>query len=230
MKQRLNKDLDKFSKDKLMLPISDRRRILEIVAVVLTALGKFIFMDALNWRLPYVVFAIICWISYIIYRAKQDKHILKYYGFRTDNFKEILKLILPFGAISIVAFFSIGYIQGSINLTWHIIPLLISYPIWGTIQQFLTIGLIAGNLNDLKSIRLNKVVIIISTATLFSIVHYPSLWLMFGTFILAIFYGYIYLKIKNVYAMGLFHGWLGTLFYYTVLGLDPFQDIFMKYL
>ena len=142
MKQRLVKELFEFSEEKLMLPISDRRRLLEIVAVVLTAIGKFVFMGALNWRLPYVTFAIICWASYIIYRAKQDRHILKYYGFRADNFKEVIKLILPFGTISILTFFIIGYIQGSINLTWHIIPILISYPIWGTIQQFLTIGLI----------------------------------------------------------------------------------------
>jgi len=200
MKQRLTKDLFKFSKSKLMLPISDRRRIIEIVAVVLTAIGKFVFMDTLNWRLPYVVFAITCWLTYILYRAKQDKNSLKYYGFRVDNFKETLKLMLPFGVVAIVSFFIIGYLQGSIHLTWHIIPLLITYPIWGVIQQFLTIGLIAGNLNDLKSVRLNKV------------------------------YGYLYLRVKNVYAMGLFHGWLGALFYYTVLGLDPFQDIFMKYL
>lgn len=29
--------------------ISDQRRILEILAVVVTGLGKFLFMDALGW-------------------------------------------------------------------------------------------------------------------------------------------------------------------------------------
>ena len=109
------------------------------------------------------------------------------------------------------------------------LPLLITYPIWGSIQQFLTIGLLAGNLNELKCLKLAKWAIIVSTAIFFSLVHYPSAWLMIGTFILALYYGYIYLKAKNVYVLGILHGWLGTLFYYTVLNQDPFGDIFLKY-
>ena len=51
---------------------------------------------------------------------------------------------------------------------------------------------------------------------------------MAGTFILALFYGYVYLKIKNIYALGIVHGWLGALFYYTVVNQDPFADVFLK--
>lgn len=225
MKPQLITDLVKFSNSKL---ISDKRRLFEIFAVVLTALGKFIFMDYLNWRLPYVIFAVTSWFVYIIYSYKQDRSILAYWGFRTDTFKSALKLMLPFGIISIVVFIVVGYYQDTLNVTWHILPLLITYPIWGTIQQFLTIGLIAGNLNNLKSVRLNKYVIIFLTAILFSVVHYPSMWLMIGTFILALFYGYVYLKVKNLYLMGLFHGWLGALFYYTVVNKDPFEEIFLN--
>ena len=215
---------------KTNVTISDRRRVLEILAVALTAIGKFIFMDFLNWRLPYVVFAVISWTVYIVSRQKQTNGILKYWGFRMDNFKEALKLMLPFGLLSIITFFVIGSYQDTVNLTWHILPLLVTYPIWGSIQQFLTIGLIAGNLNELKSKRLSKLSIIFITALLFSVVHFPSIWLMIGTFLLALFYGYVYLKIKNIYAMGLFHGWLGALFYYTVVNRDPFQEVFLKFL
>ncbi|MEO1033149.1 MAG: CPBP family intramembrane glutamic endopeptidase, partial [Bacteroidota bacterium] len=110
-----------------------------------------------------------------------------------------------------------------------IIPLLITYPIWGSIQQFLTIGLLAGNLKDLKRVKLKKSLIILLTAIVFSLVHYPSLWLMIGTFILALFYGYIYLRAKNIFVLGTLHGWLGALFYYTVVGQDPFAEVFLKY-
>ena len=229
MNTKLTKLLIEFSETELMKPISDKRRILEIVAVAITALGKFVFMDFLDWRLPFVLCAILGWSIYVYYRYKQDKNILKYYGFRKDNFKQTIKLMLPFGLLAITSFFIIGYYQDTINLSWHILPLLITYPIWGTIQQFLTIALIAGNLKDFKRVKINKTIIILLTALLFAVVHYPSLWLMIGTFLLALFYGNIYMKIKNVYAMGLFHGWLGALFYYTVLGLDPFKDIFLKY-
>ncbi|MGC6429697.1 MAG: CPBP family intramembrane glutamic endopeptidase [Jejuia sp.] len=223
MKPKLTKHLIEFSKTKL---ISERRRILEIIAVVITAIGKFVFMDFLEWRLPFVVFAVLGWSIYVYHRAKKEKSVLKYWGFRTDNFKKASKFILPFVVIAVASFFIVGLVQGTLNVTWHILPLLLTYPIWGSIQQFLAIGLIAGNLNYLK---VNKLAVIVLTAILFSVVHYPSIWLMIGTFILALFYGYMYLKVKNIYAMGICHGWLGALFYYTVVHQDPFQDIFMKY-
>lgn len=229
MKTRLTKYLSDFSNLNLNRPISDRVRLIEIAAVVLTGIGKFIFMDHLNWRLPYVVLAIIAWSLYVIYRYKKDKLVLKDWGFRKDNFKKVMRLMLPFAIFSICSFFVIGYIQGTINLSWHIIPLLITYPIWGTVQQFLTIGLVAGNLSTLKCVRLNRATVVLLTAILFSLVHYPSIWLLIGTFVLALVYGYYYLRSKNLYVLGILHGWLGALFYYTVVDQDPFADIFLNY-
>jgi membrane protease YdiL (CAAX protease family) len=208
--------------------ISNKRRILEISAVVLTAMGKFIFMDYLNWRFPFVAIAIISWITYIIYRSKKQSTILKYWGFRTDNFKSVLKIVLPFGLLAVISFIGVGFYQSTINITWHIIPILILYPLWGTIQQFLLIALTAGNLQDLKGQKLNKGVIILLSALLFGFIHYPYQWLMIATFILGLFYGWIYLREKNLYVLGLFHGWLGGIFYYTVLERDPFLEMFGK--
>lgn len=208
--------------------ISNNRRVLEISAVILTAIGKFIFMDYLNWRFPFVAVAIISWVSYIIYRKSKQPGITKYWGFRTDNFKNVLKKVLPFGIMAVVTFFAVGFYKGTLNITWHIIPILILYPIWGTIQQFLLIALTAGNLHDMKVHKLNKAIIILLSALLFAAIHYPFVWLMIATFILAIFYGWIYLSERNLYVLGLFHGWLGGIFYYTVLERDPFMEMFGK--
>jgi hypothetical protein len=41
--------------------ISNKRRFYEIFAVVLTAFGKFVFMDYLEWRFAFVSVAIISW-------------------------------------------------------------------------------------------------------------------------------------------------------------------------
>ena len=204
------------------------RKLLEIIAVFLTAIGKFVFMDYLEWRFPYVVGASLFWLLYIIYRWRVTPEIFKNWGFRKDNFKEVLKIVLPFGIMGILTMIIIGSIQGTINITWHIIPILISYPIWGTIQQFLLIALLAGNLSDLNIPKLSKPIIILIAALMFAGVHYPFWWLIIATFILAIFYGYVYLKKRNVYVLGLFHGWLGGLFYYTVMDTDPFLDTFGK--
>jgi membrane protease YdiL (CAAX protease family) len=208
--------------------ISNKRRILEISAVILTVIGKFIFMDCLNWRFPFVVVAIISWVSYIIFRGRQRPGILKYWGFRTDNFKTVMRKVLPFGLLSVMPIIAIGLFQGTINVTWHIIPILILYPIWGIIQQFLLIALTTGNVQDLQGQNFNKVIVILFSAILFASVHYPFVWLMIGTFILALYYGWIYLNERNIYVLGLFHGWLGGLFYYAVLGRDPFLEMFGK--
>jgi membrane protease YdiL (CAAX protease family) len=196
--------------------------------VILTAAGKFVFMDYLNWRFAFVSTAIICWTVYIIYRHRKETGIITYWGFRTDNFNSVIRKVLPFGVLSVIVFFAIGFYQSTINITWHIIPILILYPMWGIIQQFLLIALTAGNLQDLKGQNLNKWIIILFSALLFASVHYPFVWLIIGTFILAVFYGFIYLSKRNIYVLGIFHGWLGGLFYYTVLGRDPFLEMFGK--
>jgi membrane protease YdiL (CAAX protease family) len=210
--------------------ISDRRRILEITFVFLTGAGKFIFMDWLQWRLPFILVAILTWSIYVIIRQKEIPGIFRYWGFRFDNFGQVLKMVLPFGLVSVVTFFLIGLYLGTLNLTWHILPILLLYPIWGTIQQFLVISIVAGNLKDLSQKKFSNLFIIMVTALLFGLLHYPSWWLISGTFVLAIFYGYIYLKARNVFVMGIFHGWLGALCFYTVIGRDPFAEVFGKFL
>ena len=206
--------------------IPNKTRIFELVAVGLTVIGKFVFMDYLSWRLPFIATAIIFWGGYVIYQHKKKPGITRYWGFRTDNFGAVFRNILPFGATALVIFICIGLYQNTINMTWHIIPILILYPIWGIIQQFLLIALTAGNLQDFKNFKITRAVIIIFAAILFGLIHYPFLWLIVGTFILGVFYGVIYLKQRNIFALGIFHGWLGGLFFYTVVNRDPFIETF----
>jgi len=212
----------------MALSISNKRRYAEISAVVLTAIGKFVFMDYLHWRFAFVSVAIIFWSVYIFYCQKKQNGILQYWGFRTDNFSKVAKRVLPFGVLAVIVFIAIGLYRGTINITWHILPILALYPIWGCIQQFLLIALTAGNLQDLKGIHLKKWPIILLSAVLFGAIHYPWIWLMAGTFFLALFYGFIYFKERNIFVLGLFHGWLGALFYYMVVGRDPFLEMFGK--
>jgi hypothetical protein len=42
--------------------------------------------------------------------------------------------------------------------------------------------------------------------------------------------GVVILRIRNVFVLGIFHGWLGALFFYTVAGRDPFLEVFGKLL
>lgn len=205
------------------------RRKGEIAAVLITAVGKFVFMDALQWRLPFILITILGWSFYVILHTQRVPGILKHWGFRFDNFWPVVKRVLPFGVVSLAAFFFIGFYQNSLNLTWHIFPVLLLYPVWGIVQQFLVIAIVAGNLKEMKR-KLPDAVIIILTAILFGALHYPYYWLIAGTFVLALFYGYIYLQARNIFVLGIFHGWLGAVFFYTVVGRDPFMEVFGKFL
>ena len=123
---------------------------------------------------------------------------------------------------------SYGFYYETMIISWHIIPILIIYPIWGIIQQYLVVGLVAGNLNDQQKLNIPKIGIIIITSILFSIVHYPSTMLIIGTFLLAIIYTIEYLKERNLWVLGIYHGWLGCFYYYLVLNRDPFIEVFGK--
>lgn len=199
-------------------------RTFEILAVTITAASKFLFYDLWNQRLLFIVIIFCFWSIYVGQRVRKNREILKEWGFRSDNFKEVFLKVLPFGLTTILACLLIGYFQETINLHWHIIPILILYPLFGTLQQFLLMALVAGNLQDLNRFR-NKTIITL-TSILFGLLHYPHWWLVLGTFLLALYYAHIYLQKRNLYVLGIFHGWLGGIFYFTVVDKDPFLEVF----
>ncbi|MEM9527477.1 MAG: CPBP family glutamic-type intramembrane protease, partial [Bacteroidota bacterium] len=72
----------------------------------------------------------------------------------------------------------------------------------------------------------SETAIIAATACLFAIIHYPSLWLIAATFLLAIVYTVLYLRGSNLLVLGIYHGWLGGVFFYTILGRNPWLEAF----
>jgi len=77
--------------------ISDKRRKYEIATVFLTGAGKLVFMDLLQWKLPFIIISIVGWASYVIYRSRKVAEILPYWGFRTDNFREATRRVYHSG-------------------------------------------------------------------------------------------------------------------------------------
>ncbi|MDW3652821.1 MAG: CPBP family intramembrane glutamic endopeptidase [Bacteroidia bacterium] len=205
---------------------SERRKWLEIVAVALTGLGKPIFMDFLDWRFFYIATACLGWAAYILYRSKSSPGILQYWGFRRDNFKEVFMLLLPYVLLASLVFVLLGHWRGSLNLSWHILPIMLIYPIWGVIQHFLILALFGGNLQEQMRYPIPKWLIVILTAFLFAIVHYPFPLLIAGTFVLALVYVLVYLKSRNLWVLGMYHGFLGAVFFYSIMERDPWLEIF----
>lgn len=208
------------------MKIKDSRRILEIIAVILTGVGKFIFMDWLNVRFLYITVAILFWVGYIIFRYRQDKSILKYWGLNKQNFKKSFLELLPFAIVLVFSFVLIGNSLGTNVLNWTILPILLLYPLWGIIQQFIMIGVLAKNIKEMESIHVPDLFIVLITAIIFSLVHYPFTLLIIGTFFLAIVYTILYLNKRNLIVMGIYHGWIGAFFFYTMLSRNPYDEVF----
>jgi len=206
--------------------ISNRTRGLEMTAVLLTGAGKFVFMDGLGWKLPFIVGAILGWGTYVYGRHRRQPGILAYWGFRTDNFRRSFLRLLPAATGAVILFAGVGYATGKLVLSWHLLPVLLLYPVWGVIQQFLVVGLVAGNLSDYAGRRLPPALVTGTTAVLFSAVHWPARLLVAGTFVLAVVYVLAYLRSRNLWTLGLYHGWLGGFFYFFVLGRDPWLEVF----
>jgi len=208
------------------MEIKNNTRIFEIIAVVITGLGKFVLMDWLNLRLLYIVGACLFWIVYIFYQFKMNKQILSYWGLSSTNFRKTFLELLPVAIVAVILFVFAGNYFGTNILSWNILPILLVYPIWGIIQQFVIVGLLAGNLKDLDNISVPTFAIVLITALIFAIVHYPHYILIAGTFVLALVYTTLFLKKRNLVAMGIYHGWLGAFFFYTILERDPWQEVF----
>lgn len=191
--------------------------------MVTTALAKILFVNILELKFYFILVTVICWMSYIVYRIKQDDGVLKYWGFSRINLRETFKLLTPIGFILTALFLLIGYINGVPLLNWHIIPVLFLYPIWGLLQQFLILSLVAGNASDNKIAP--RALIIAFTSILFGLIHYPDNLLMLATTLMAVAYTWVFLRWRNLWALGLFHGWLGGFFYFYVLNRDAWVEV-----
>lgn len=216
---------DSYSPKMRKTDITDFRRWLEIAAVVSTGVMKYIFMDWLNLRVFYIGAASLLWAVYIYKRYRENPLILREWGFRYENLKPSFLFILPFTLSIITAIILYGYYSHAIFLNWHVIPVLAIYPVWGIVQQFLTLALVAGNLLAITSVKPNKNQIILFISVLFALVHYPSLPLIIFTFFMEMVFAIAYFRWRNLWPLALCHGWVASLLLFFVLGRDLWDEL-----
>jgi len=89
------------------------------------------------------------------------------------------------------------------------------------VQQFLVQAMAVRNLRAV----LPPSATVLVAGFLFGLVHLPDLALSAATFGLGIALTPIYLLWRNLRPLGFCHGWLGTLVYFWVLGLDPLTQM-----
>lgn len=204
----------------------DTKRWIELSAVTITGILKFVMMDWLDMRAFYIAGACLFWFIYVYVHYNTDHKILNHWGFQKNNFKESFKSLLPVSIVFIIFIIIYGLINSTALLNWHIVIIFLLYPVFGLLQQFMMIGLIAGNLIEIENIRFKKFQVIIITSLIFSLVHYPSFSLMIFTFFLELIFTSVYLKWRNLWSLGLFHGWIATFLLFYVLERDLWVELF----
>ncbi|MDI6783974.1 MAG: CPBP family intramembrane metalloprotease [bacterium] len=166
--------------------------------------------------------AIVCWAGYVVWKAIQYKGILKYWGFRWDNFWGAFRYSLYFTIPAIALLIGYGFLTQRFPLpsTFWFICLL--YPGWGIVQQFALQGLVHRNLREIiKPVFYRSLIL----GILFSFAHLFDLRLVILAFPIGFAFSWIYNRYPNLWALGICHGILGALVYYIVLGQDPGTEI-----
>ncbi len=199
----------------------------ELLAILASGILKFIFMDRLQMRAFYIAGICLLWLSYIFYRYTSNKSILKYWGFKREHFRQSFVVLLPVIIISIIITLIYGIYNDTIMLSWHILPVLCLYPIWGVFQQYLILGLIAGNLMNNTVFKLKRLSVVLLTSAIFSLVHYPSIFLMIFVFCMEALFVIVYMKWRNLWALGLAHGWIASFLLYYVMNRDLWSELFV---
>jgi hypothetical protein len=192
----------------------------EIVAVIATGGVHLILAEGFRANGIFIGLAILGWGLYVALRMRTNRSILKDWGFARDGLSPALlrsSLVALAGALGMAV---LAMRRGSLSLHWHMLPLLLLYPVWGLTQQFLVQAMVSRNLSRLRGPFSSTVAITLISAGLFAMVHLPDGNLMAATFVLGLAFTPIYLKWRNLWPLGIYHGWLGILAYFWLLGRD----------
>jgi len=206
------------------LPSQRMAHRLELGAVVFTGILHPLFTH-FGAKGLFIFLVSVFWVGYVGWRVRQDPSLWVKWGFQVENLSLafVWPTVIFVVATGVMAWYGARY--GRLLWQAHIFFLLLLYPVWGILQQFLIQALGVANLMALFPGQ-GWVVAMPVGAVLFSIVHYPNGWLMLATGLMACIFIPCYLRDRNLWPLGLYHGWLGTFFYLWVLGKDPWLDVF----
>lgn len=191
----------------------------------LTGICKYVMSDWLHLQLLFVVVICAFWITFISVRSTRDPSLLRRWGFTRDGLGRSVRLTGPVAALTLLGFSTYGILTGSMVLNWHIVPVLLLYPISATVQQFLIVALVAENLAHMSTGRIPRAAVVAVTAVAFGVVHFPSVPLALATSALAGVTTLVYFRARNLWTLGVFHGLFATTFFFFVLGQDLWKEL-----
>jgi hypothetical protein len=194
---------------------------LEMSAALLTAMLHFIFYEVLPGQGPFIVVTVLAWSTYVAIRIRREPESLREFGLSTYGLRQSSAAASAVLVVGVALCVTVGLSRGGVRFVPHMVLLALLYPLWGVLQQLLVQGMVVRNLVPVLSTPM----VVTIAAILFGVVHLPHVVLVLSTATLGAVFTLIFLRWPNVWALGICHGWLGVLFYYWVLGRDPWLEI-----
>src|SRR5262249_3651643 len=154
---------------------------------------------------------------FVVVRARQHPGIIRAWGFRADNLARASVLPALLFVIIAAAFAVYAHFKGHLRFPLHQLGLFLLYPVWAFIQQFLALCIVGNNLERIDGLEQRPALVTLIAAVLFGAVHADDLRLAAGTFALELVLVPLYLRDRNLWPLGVLHGWVGGLFYLWVL-------------
>lgn len=192
------------------------RPALELTALLATG-ALHLAWPATGLSRAVLVFPLVAaWLGYFALRYKVDPKMVKELGFRREGLEITALACLGILAAAAPPMIAWGLTQGA-TLHWSTPLTLLVYPVWGLVQQALVQVLLTRNLARLAPTWLAS----LGSALAFGLVHFNEPLLVPATFVLGLVFAPLYLRTRNLWPLGIAHGWLGTCIYTFVLMRDP---------
>ncbi len=202
------------------------RPVLELSAVALTATLHLSWPSTGLPRAALVFPMVAVWIGYIVRRYRQDPQAVAAWGLRREGLLPTSLATAAVMAVGGTAMGLYGWRHGAELPPWYAAVVLLSYPVFGLVQQLIVQGLVTGNLSKLPGKLGHPAVATLLSASLFGLVHWPETELMIGTFFLGLAFAPIWMRWRNLFPLAVAHGWLGMAIFYIVLQRDPLMTYF----
>lgn len=202
------------------------RGVLELAAVALTA-GLHLAWPALGLpRAVLVIPLVLGWGGYVAHRARHAPSTLDAWGLRREGLREAARATALPSVLALGAMAAYGAVAGHAFPWWAALCLL-TYPLWGLVQQLLLHGLVTRNLLRLPGPLGHPVTVTLLVAAGFGAVHRAEPVLVGATFLLGLVVTPLWMRWRNLWPLAVAHGWLGTAVYYLVMGQDPVMTYFV---
>lgn len=189
------------------------RDLRELTAAIATAVIHVLPLERFYPEVAEIVVIVAGWIAYLGYLVVKDRPRLVEMGFRREGLGATAAAALGFFAVACVGMAVFGTVRFGVNM----LILAALYPIYGLVQQWLVQGIVARQLVT----RAPAWVVVPATALVFGLLHMPDRLATVATFVLGLVFVPIYLRWRNLWALGFVHGWLAIPMYFWIVGIDP---------